>query len=244
MIKQATYGKRALVVEALADRIRCGEFSHGQQLDGEYRLAEEYSVSRGTIRQALGELQRRRLISTSSGIGSFVTFDGHQLDQRGGWAQALAGAGAELGTRLLDIAPVKRQDVPLLPEDVDLTEAMAVRRIRTGTGSDGQDRVLSFECSTIPSTGNLADLPRTGLIDGSLWQTLKAEGLIAATGEQRVDVRMLDEREAGILGRTPGAAFLRSVRTSFNEEGRFVEHVVSLLDPSRFTLHLKFGENE
>ncbi|MBT2539107.1 hypothetical protein J7I79_23950 [Arthrobacter sp. ISL-69] len=42
-------------------------------------------MSRGTIRQALGELQRRRLISIRSGIGSFVTFDGHALDRRLGW---------------------------------------------------------------------------------------------------------------------------------------------------------------
>lgn len=237
------YGKRDLVVETIAEQIHRGEFSHGQRLDGEHRLAQEFDVSRGTIRQALSELQRRRLIATRSGIGSFVTFDGHPLDQRGGWAQALADAGSDLATSVLDIAPVDRASIPGLPGEVDLDEAVAVRRVRSAELEDGSRRVLSFECASIPATGALRDLPTTGLTDGSLWTTLRAEGLVAATGEQRVDVHTLDEREAAILGRDAGTAFLRTVRTSFTSDGRFVEHVVSLLDPERFTLHLTFGDD-
>lgn len=243
MTSQVMYGKRDLVVETLAEQIRRGEFAHGQRLDGEHRLAQEFDVSRGTIRQALGELQRRRLIATRTGIGSFVTFDGHPLDQRGGWAQALADAGSDLTTSVLDIAPVDRASIPGLPDDVDLDEAVAVRRVRSAQQPDGTQRVLSFECASIPATGALRDLPTTGLTDGSLWTTLQAEGLVGTTGEQRVDVHALDEREAGILGREPGTAFLRTVRTSFTSDGRFVEHVVSLLDPARFTLRLSFGED-
>lgn len=244
MIIQERYGKRAVVVEELAGRIRRGEFSKGQQLEGEHRLAEEFAVSRGTIRQALGELQRQRLISTQSGIGSFVTFDGHQLDSRSGWAQALADVGAGLSTTVLGVAHISGPEVPLLPEGLALPEGIAVRRIRSSTGPNGDERVHSFECSTIPATGTLANLPATGLVDGSLSKTLEFEGLVAASGQQRVDVHMLDERQAGILQRQPGTAFLRSVRTSFDAKGRFVEHVVSLLDPAHFTLHLEFGENE
>lgn len=57
----------------------------GFLLPGEHQLAEEFAVSRGTLREALAELKRRNYIATQSGVGSIVTFDGMVLDQRSGW---------------------------------------------------------------------------------------------------------------------------------------------------------------
>ena len=236
-------GKRQLVVETLAERIARGAFRPGERLDGEHRLAEEFAVSRGTIRQALGELQRRNLISTQSGLGSFVTFDGHALDQRLGWAHALAQTGVEVTTTVLGIEPVAATAVPGLPASAGAgtDQLIAVRRVRTTPAGDAPARVLSFECASVPAVGTLRDLPTSGLRDGSLSASLRAEGLVAGRGEQSVDVRELDAREAGITGRPVGTPFLRSVRTSFDAQGRFVEHVVSLLDPAHFRLQLAFG---
>ena len=236
------FSKRELIVEKLANQIRRGEIGPGQRLDGEHRLAEEFDVSRGTIRQALGELQRRRLISIQSGIGSFVTYDGHALDQRLGWAQALAEAGSKVATRVLSIEPISRSQIPGLPDDVALEEAIAVRRVRTTPGEGGAVVAVSFECASVPAVGSLRDLPTRGLKDESLWASLREEGLIATNGQQSVDVHQLDEREASILGRPVGSSFLRTVRTSFSSDGQFVEHVLSLLDPAHFTLKLTFGD--
>lgn len=240
MSEQLTFGKRQLVVETLAARIRRGEFTRGQRLGGEHELAKEFNVSRGTVRQALSELQHRNFITTQSGIGSFVTFDGHALDQRLGWAQALAGVGTPVQTSVLEIAPIAVADIPELPDDVPLSDAIVVRRVRWTQASNGP-RMLSFECASIPAVGSLRDLPSTGLKNNSLWASLSVEGFVATRGKQTVDVHTLDEREAEILERKVGTAFLRSIRTSYGADGRFVEHVVSLLDPDRFTLTLAFG---
>lgn len=236
------FSKRELIVEKLANQIRRGEISPGQRLEGEHRLAEEFDVSRGTIRQALGELQRRRLISIQSGIGSFVTYDGHALDQRLGWAQALAEAGSKVTTHVLGIERISGSQIPGLPDGVSLDEAMAVRRVRMTSGEDGEEVAVSFECASVPAIGSLQELPVKGLKDGSLWASLRDEGLVAANGQQTVDVHELDEREASILKRPVGSSFLRTVRTSFSADGQFVEHVLSLLDPNHFTLKLTFGD--
>lgn len=242
MREQAVFGKRHLVVETIAEQIRRGELAKGQRLDGEHRLAEEFDVSRGTIRQALSELQRRRLITTQTGIGSFVTFDGHALDQRLGWAQALADVGTDISTSVLDISPIAVSEIPELPDGVPVADAIAVRRVRWTKDTDGTRHILSFECSSVPAVGILKDLPTTGLIEGSLWTSLKAENLVATQGEQRVGVHSLTEREATFLQREPGTSFLRTIRTSYAADGAFVEHVVALLDPERFTLSLTFGD--
>ncbi|HEX7350837.1 MAG TPA: GntR family transcriptional regulator [Brachybacterium sp.] len=240
---QAVRGKRQVIVETLSRRIRDGDYEPGQKLDGELRLAEEFGVSRGTIRQALSELQHRSLIATETGRGSFVIFDGQQLDPQHGWAQALASAGGDIDTRLLGIEPVRRDAIPLLPETVRLDEGICVRRVRRLRTGSGEARPISFECATVPRDGELRSLPTDGLVDGSLSATLQLAGLVPARGTQHADVHPLDEREARVLHRSPGTAFLRTARTSFTADARFVEHVVSLLDPEHFTLSLTFGDS-
>ncbi|OFT46858.1 hypothetical protein HMPREF3159_14455 [Brachybacterium sp. HMSC06H03] len=236
-------GKRRMIVETLARRIHDGEYELGDRLEGEVRLAEEFGVSRTTVRQALADLQHRRLIATESGRGSFVIFDGHRLDQQQGWAQALAETGSEVSARILSIDRVGREEVPLLPEEVDLESGVAIRRVRTFGTDDGSAQRISFECATVPAVDLLAELPTTGLVDDSLSATLARAGLSPARGTQRADVHALDAREAAILDRTVGSPFLRTSRTSWTADGRFVEHVVSLLDPAHFTLALTFGDD-
>src|SRR5205085_6562850 len=99
------YSKRQQLVGDLTDLIRSGRLAHGERLPGENQLALQYQVSRGTVRSALSELQRRNLISTETGVGSFVTFDGVALDQSVGWARALARTGSEVTVELLGIEP-------------------------------------------------------------------------------------------------------------------------------------------
>lgn len=227
-------GKRDAVVAQLVAEISAGRLSRGDQLEGENALARRFAVSRGTIRHALEELKRRELITTLTGVGSFVTFDGRHLDQRVGWARALADGGATLTTEVVDILPSTMVD-PEAP-DVGEFDAVAVRRIRRT--ADG--RGVTHELSTVPATGPLADLPATGLIDGSLTASLAAAGLVAHAGTQEVSLARLDVAVAALLGREPGEPFLRIVRTSRSAEGAFVEHVDSLLDPDHFRLSLTF----
>jgi GntR family transcriptional regulator len=227
------YSKRQQLVGDLTDLIRSGRLAHGERLPGENQLALQYQVSRGTVRSALSELQQLELISTQAGVGSFVAFDGVQLDQRIGWARALADAGAPVTTELLGIDIV--EDVAL-QEEFGETAYVAVRRLRRE-----HDRGISLETATVPAVGPLADLPGTGLRDGSLTKTLEAAGRISVGGDQWISTERLDACAAELLGRSIGELFLRAERTSVDVEGQLVERVVSLLDPDRFQFHLTFG---
>jgi GntR family transcriptional regulator len=232
MTGQVGFSKRSQLVEDLAARIRSGRLARGERLPGENQLAASYQVSRGTVRSALSELQRRNLISTETGVGSFVTFDGVALDQSVGWARALAGAGSDVAVELLGI---ERGGAAELVERHG--PVVTVRRLRrTAAGP------VSLETSTVPGTGTLADLPERGLVDGSITATLRAAGLVGAGGEQWISAVPLDEDAAGLLERSPGELFLQSTRTTLTADDALVEHVESLLDPARFRFHLTFGD--
>ena len=129
------------------------------------------------------------------------------------------------------------EPVDHLPADADGPGGCIRRRRRVG-----QHTPVSYEVATVPALGPLADLPDTGLVDGSLTASLEAAGLRGVSGEQQVSLERLDADAAALLGRDPGTPFLRTERTTVNAGGDFVEHVVSLLDPDHFRLTLTFGD--
>ena len=76
MIRPLRIDKKQQVVDELVRRIENGLMEDGVLLPGEHRLAQEFKVSRGTLREALAELKRRQYIASQSGVGPIVTFDG------------------------------------------------------------------------------------------------------------------------------------------------------------------------
>jgi GntR family transcriptional regulator len=209
----------------------------GFLLPGEHQLAEEFGVSRGTLREALAELKRRNYIATQSGVGSIVTFDGVALDQHSGWAQALADSGALINTEVLRLEAVQRAD---LSSRFGMDQFILLERRRRG--NDGT--LVSLERSLMPASGGLESLPRVGLIDDSLTITLAAYGYIGERGDQWISAEPWNEEDARLLGRPVGTVFLKALLTTYDRRQRFMEQVESLLDPLHFRLHLEFGASQ
>ncbi|MDB6145905.1 MAG: transcriptional regulator GntR [Pseudomonas sp.] len=234
MIRHVRFDKKQRVVDELARRIESGQLGSGNLLPGEHQLAVEFDVSRGTLREALSELKRRNYIATQSGVGSIVTYDGISLDQRSGWAQALADSGAGISTEILRLVAVERPDFELR---FGTTQFIAIdRRRRAADGS-----IVSLERALIPARDGLENLPTTGLIEDSLTLTLAAHGFVGDRGDQWIGAEPLETSDALLMLREPGTVFLKAVRTTYDRQERFMEHVESWLDPVHFRLHLAFG---
>ncbi|MCX7078578.1 MAG: GntR family transcriptional regulator [Pseudomonas sp.] len=234
MTRHVRFDKKQRVVNEFIRRIESGLMEDGLLLPGEHQLAEEFGVSRGTLREALAELKRRHYIATQSGVGSIVTYDGVVLDQRSGWAQALADSGALINTEVLRLEATQRPD---LLSRFGTDQFILLERRRRG--NDGT--LVSLERSLMPATGGLESLPRVGLIDDSLTITLAAYGYIGEHGDQWIGAEPLNEEDARLLGRPVGTVFLKALRTTYDRRERFMEQVESLLDPVHFRLHLQFG---
>jgi GntR family transcriptional regulator len=223
------------IADQLAKDIQHGRLPRGAQLPGEHVLASRFAVSRNTIRQALAELGSRGLIATHSGKGSFVTFDDRPLDDRAGWTKALADQGVHTTIEVIRLELVTDREMAER-FGLDTAEFVALDRVRSIAGGPA----ISFECMRVVATERMRRLPESG-VDGSIYDVLRAEGLVPEQGEEWVELGRISEVEAAVLGRTPGERFLRARRLCRDRDGVFVEHTESLLDPDRFRLHLKFG---
>lgn len=235
-MNQSSLSKSERITNVLERDIRSGRLALGQQLQSENQLVRRFSASRGTVRKGLEGLSSRGLISTRGGIGSFVTFNGKQIDSAFGWARSLAKTGAKTETRIRRIEVL---------DDADLAERLGTRssafiaidRTRH-LRKDG--KAISFERSRVPMMAELDDVPLRGLREDSLHSTLATAGLFPDSGEEWAELAFLSAEDATILGVKAGAPFLQLRRLTHMADRRPLEFVTSLLDPGLFALHLKF----
>lgn len=224
------------IASALEAEIRSGRLGYGERLQSEQELVRRFSVSRTTVRKGLEELSSKGLIMTRMGVGSFVTFNGQTINDAVGWSRALADAGADVETRTLRIEVVEEAELAALL-GTEAPAFIAIDRLRSLAAS-GQ--AISVERSRVPLLPALEDLPLRGLRDGSLHETLRAAGLVPDHGEEWAELHRLDAEDAALLGCAQGTAFLRTRRLVRAADGQAIEHVVSLLNPDFFALHLEF----
>jgi GntR family transcriptional regulator len=230
--------KHEHIAQVLEGEIRRGSMPRGRRLPGETELAERFSVSRNTVRAALSELGASGLIATRSGKGSFVTYDGNPLDIELGWARALRDHGVATTVEVLKLDEI--DDEALATELGETAHRfVSIDRLRSAAGVG----VISYERSRIPALPAVTAAVAEGKAAGSLTQLLRGADLIAAQGEQWVEIRRLSEADALLLDRAPGESFLWSRCVTRTADGALVENVESLLDPAHFSLHFQFAQS-
>ena len=92
--------KSVRIAHTLESEIRSGVLNRGDALASENDLVKRFSVSRSTVRKSLELLSSKGMITTKSGIGSFVTFGGKTIDDQAGWTLALSSSDVQLSTRV------------------------------------------------------------------------------------------------------------------------------------------------
>ena len=228
--------KSERVAGAIEAEIRAGRMSHGDQLASEGTLMQRFAVSRNTVRRGLEMLASKGLITTRTGIGSFVTYDGTTIDSAQGWTVALSHGAGRVETRMLGLyrGPCARADAHLAMKG----DYLCLDRLRYSVESACG---ISLERSRLPWRAGFAPLLESGLKQGSLSLTLADLGLSAAGGSETASVLpALSPVDAAIMGRPPRQPMLRLERVTRDDAGAVLEYVDSILDPVHFGLRIAF----
>lgn len=228
--------KSVKIADVLEVEIKSGSLGKGAALASENALVKRFSVSRNTVRKSLEILNEKGLITTKSGIGSFVTYGGQTIDDRRGWSVALSSGADTLATRVLGIkrAPM---DMEAAPPDAQ-TDCLFVDRLRFQVATG---HAVSLERSRVVWRVGFDDILTNGLKNGSLTDTLRAKGLVVASGDEWANVLpSLQAEDAQALGRDQSEPMLLLRCLTRAADGTIIEYVQSILDPVRFGLHMKF----
>jgi GntR family transcriptional regulator len=204
------------VFGVLYQRIQHGEYPVGSALSAEARLAEEFGVSKATIRQAIGELVNRGIVVRRQGKGTFVCPD---ADVRPG--PRFVGSMTDLITGIRDL-PIRDRSVECnvtFPIDVWAQLAMSqpkgtvVRFVREVDGTS-----FAFVVQYIPS--DVADHIKPGeLKSAGPIDLLHRHGVHISAARQTISAELADVEVAKYLNIELGAAVLFAERLVRGDDG-------------------------
>ena len=229
------------IQEALRLRILDGTYKVHQQLPSESELMASFGVSRITVRQALGTLQKEGLIFKIPGKGSFVAKPKafQDVTRLQGFGEAMNPLGYETCSRLLGLRRVPA--TPVVAERLGLVgreEVVEIRRLRYLNREP-----ISLDVSYFPL--EVAErLMRENLTARDIFLILENEcGYRLGEAELTIEAALADEDLALQLKMESGGPMLRIERLTRTWEGRPIDFEYLYYRGDAFRYRLRIGRD-
>ncbi|UFH51085.1 GntR family transcriptional regulator [Pseudomonas sp. KNUC1026] len=206
----------------LRERILDGTYAPSSRLPSEHQLCALHGVSRITVRQALGDLQKEGLIFKVPGKGTFVSRPKafQNVSTLQGLGEAVQALGHEVinqvrSLRLIDAQGAVAERLKLKPG----AAVLQVKRVRL------IDRVpVSLEITYLPAS--LAELMgRADLASRDIFLILENDaGIALGHADLAVDAILADPELASALGAEEGSPVMRIERLTHDAEGQPLDY--------------------
>jgi GntR family transcriptional regulator len=236
LTRDGTVPLHTQIAEALRAQIQNEELK--QNLPSERELAEQYAVSRMTVRQALQNLRNEGLIYHERGVGTFVNnrkIDVHTRNLNG-FSEEMTSLGLKPSSRVLSFRRELASDDVM--QDLALgagAEVFYIERLRLA-----DDEPMAFERTYLPAY-LFPKLDEFDLTKNSLYQVL-VENYDSQMdhAEEVLEAAAATKSVAEQLGVRAGAPVLVVHRVVFSETNQPIEsaHTIYRADRYRATFYL------
>ncbi len=221
------------VAQHLEHLIESGELVTGTRLENEIDLADQFGLSRPTMRRAIEYLVDRGLLVRKRGVGTQVV---HPKVKRPveltSLYDDLAKSRRDPCTRVLSFAVEPAPDTVAHQLGIpDGTDVYAFERVRYADAEP-----LALMRNHVPA--DLLRLTAEDLQGQGLYNLLRANGINLSIARQSIGARAATPAEARALHETRGAPLLTMARAAFDDQGRAVEHGSHLYRASRYSFDL------
>lgn len=212
----------AAIAEQVASAIAAGRLAAGTRLPPERHLAESLGVSRMTVRQALGALEREGLLRRVVGRAGGTFVREPKVDRRptrtAGLSSELRRQGLAASAELIsaEVQPARRRTAAALRLDRD-ERVVVVVRLRLAGG-----KPLAVERSSLPARlfPDIEDMD----LSGSLYDLMdEGFGLRPVRAVELLETAEARTSDARTLGVRRGAPILLVERVGYAADGTAVE---------------------
>lgn len=196
----------------------------GQALPPERVLAQEFGVSRSTVRQAITDMVAAGLVQRQHGSGTYPVAPKVELPLRlASYTRDVSDQGLRPTSRVVSMRKVAADAATATALDVEpASRVWRLERLRLTDGTP-----LAVECSHLP-VARFPDLGRQIKDDVSLYRVLEDEYRITVTrAVQTVETAMASPEQYRLLDADSAAPVLVLTRTTYDQRGLPVEYVLS-----------------
>ena len=233
--------KAKQVYLVLRDRILSGAADFGSRLPTENKLAEFHGVSRVTVRRALGELARERLIERRRSAGTRVIYRSSPAPMTADITGVLANL-AEMGRR----TAVKLLSFDYVTAEGAVAQALGVapdqllqRSVRV-RAVDGVP--FSYLTTHVPESVSLT-FTKQELASRPLLELLERAGVKVEHARQRISAVLATGEVAEALDVRTGSPLIELVRVVYDQAGHGVEHLHARYRPDRYAFEFDLARS-
>ncbi len=221
------------VAQQLQELIETGVLTPGTRLSNEIAMADQFGLSRPTMRQAMQHLVDKGLLARKRGVGTQVVTNRIRRQ-------------VELTSLYEDLERDERHprtdvlSIRTLPADAEVaaalrvaagSEVVAVQRLRYA-----DDQPIALMRNHLPA--GLLELTDQALAEQGLYQLLRRSGIDLSTAAQTIGARRATAAEARLLDESRGATLLTMTRTAYDNGGQPVEYGSHLYRASRYSFEM------
>lgn len=221
----------------LQDAISRGNLQPGQKLPGENELAQQFGISRVTVRRALAALSDQGLVIRRPGMGtvvqapsvssSIITADVSNL------LPHIVRMGKDSQIQMLEFAYLPAS--PYVAEQLGLVPGERVQysvRVRSKAG-EPFSYLMTYVPERIAQNYSEADLSRT-----PLYALLERSGVKVHRATQTISAMLASPVVAEALQLAQGSPLIALTRVVYDEKGRGVELLEALYRPDRYRIQV------
>jgi GntR family transcriptional regulator len=210
----------------IIDRI----YDLGSLLPSEHELAEEFGVTRLTVRQATDVLKRKGYLESRRGQGTRITAPPIEQDLRRfySFGRRYQDPDRQLSTKLIELKTSQELPDQEKEHTSDLGFGYSIMRLRLLDG-----RPLALEKSWIPET-QAPKIESFGLENQSLYGLLEEEfGIKIGRAQEFLEPIIIRNPEAQHLDLSAGQPVLKTHRMTYDAENQLIEIRTTLVRPDR-----------
>lgn len=221
----------------IKNQIESGVYKVGQRLPSERSMAEQFGVSRMTLRQAVTSLVEEGILTRFVGSGTFVASDRVREKMRGttSFTDIIRNLGKTPTSKVLSYQKTKANEVEC--DKLQLKKGAQIIRMERIRYAD--DLPICYEVASIPYR-LIEDFEKHD-ITNHFYDTLASAGKKIGRSEQVISAKIVNKEIANFLSIKPNAAILALTQISYfaNTEETPFEYVLSQYVGDRFEFYLE-----
>src|ERR1700712_387673 len=206
------------VSQQIEHAISSGQLGPGARLDNEISLADQFGLSRPTMRRAIQELVDKGLLVRKRGVGTQVVHGQvpRPVELPSLYDDLTRGHQAPRTTLLVnEIIPASEKVSGFLDVPVG-TKVLRLRRLRFANAEP-----LAILENYLPE--DLVDIGQSDLEARGVYQLMRAKGVHIRVAKQRIGARAGTAEECQLLDERKGSPLLTMDRATHDDSGRPVE---------------------
>ncbi|XOQ36042.1 MAG: HTH gntR-type domain-containing protein [Lactococcus sp.] len=223
--------------DEIKHQIETGLFEVGQRLPSERVMAEQFGVSRMTLRQAVTSLVEEGILTRHVGSGTYVASDRVREKMRGttSFTEIVQNLGKTPSSRVLSYQKTKANEVEC--DKLQLKKGAQIIRMERIRYAD--DLPICYEVASIPYR-LIEDFARNDIAN-HFYETLANSGKKIGRSEQIISAKIVNKEIANFLSIKQSSAILALTQVSYfaNTDETPFEYVLSQYVGERFEFYLE-----